>query len=278
MAVPTVITDLSVTPSSNSPAGGDTVTTSEGPDDFLRAHASIIRLVSNAKADLASPTFTGTPVLPSGTTLGGTAMTTPTGTGAAVLAVSPTLTGVPVAPTASPGTSTTQLATTAFVAAASAAASVPTGTIVMFGSATAPTGYLGCDAAAVSRTTYADLFAVVGITWGAGDGSTTFNVPDLRGRAPIGTGTGSGLTARSLAASGGAETHTLITAEMPAHTHNYAGGEYSGAYDYGSNMSVGNLGTATDGRTQNFDTETVGGGGAHNNMQPFAACLFIIKT
>lgn len=267
MAVPTVITDLSVTPSNNSPAGGDTVTTSEGPDDFLRAHASIIRLVSNAKADLASPTFTGTPVLPSGTTLGGTAMTTPTGTGAAVLAVSPTLTGVPVAPTASPGTSTTQLATTAFVAAAS----VPTGTIVMFGAATAPTGYLGCDAAAVSRTTYAALFAVVGITWGAGDGSTTFNVPDLRGRAPIGTGTGSGLTARSLAASGGAETHTLITAEMPAHTHTStrmasevdatSGGDLHGSGAYESTV-----------------TGSTGGGGAHNNMQPFAACLFIIKT
>lgn len=69
------------------------------------------------------------------------------------------------------------------------------------------TGFLKCDASAVSRTTYADLFAVIGTTFGSGDGSTTFNLPDGLGRAAVGAGTGSGLTARSRGDLIGAETH-----------------------------------------------------------------------
>jgi len=64
----------------------------------------------------------------------------------------------------------------------------PAGTIITFGGASAPTGYLACDGSAVSRTTYADLFAALSTTWGTGDGSTTFNVPDLRGAFLRGTG------------------------------------------------------------------------------------------
>src|SRR3990167_3176576 len=78
------------------------------------------------------------------------------------------------------------------------AAAPPTGSIFPYGASAAPTNYLLCDGTAVSRTTYAALFTAIGTTFGTGDGSTTFNVPDLRGRAPIGIGTGSGLTARSL--------------------------------------------------------------------------------
>jgi microcystin-dependent protein len=62
----------------------------------------------------------------------------------------------------------------------------PTGSIVLFSTPNAPTGWLACDGSAVSRTTYAALFAVVGIAWGSGDGSTTFNLPDLRGSVPVG--------------------------------------------------------------------------------------------
>jgi hypothetical protein len=72
------------------------------------------------------------------------------------------------------------------------------GVIQMFAGSTPPAGWLLCDGSAVSRTEYATLYAAIGDTWGAGDGSTTFNLPDLRGRAPIGAGTGSGLTARTL--------------------------------------------------------------------------------
>jgi long-subunit fatty acid transport protein len=68
--------------------------------------------------------------------------------------------------------------------------SMPAGSMAMFAGSTAPTGWLLCQGQAVSRTANAALFAAIGTTWGAGDGSTTFNVPDLRGRAPIGAGTG----------------------------------------------------------------------------------------
>src|SRR5687767_11562793 len=93
---------------------------------------------------------------------------------------------------------------------------LPAGCINLYGGATAPTGWLLCDGSAVSRTTYADLFASISTSFGTGDGSTTFNLPDCRGRVAIGTGTGSGLTARSLAATVGTETHTLTTAQIPA--------------------------------------------------------------
>ena len=99
--------------------------------------------------------------------------------GAAPLA-SPALTGIPTAPTASTGTRSTQLATTAFVGAESQIAA-PTGSVYTFAGSTVPTGWLKCNGALLSRTTYAALFAVIGTTYGAGDGSTTFALPDLRG-------------------------------------------------------------------------------------------------
>jgi len=89
---------------------------------------------------------------------------------------SPAFTGTPTAPTANAGTNTTQIATTAFVAAA-----VPAGKVDFYAKNAAPTGYLKCNGAAVSRTTYAALFAAIDTVFGAGDGSTTFNLPDLRG-------------------------------------------------------------------------------------------------
>jgi microcystin-dependent protein len=98
---------------------------------------------------------------------------------------------------------------------------VPTGTISAFGGASPPLGWISCNGAAVSRTVYADLFTAIGTTWGIGDGVTTFNVPDLRGRAVLGSGTGSGLTARTLGASLGAETVTLTGAESGVASHNH---------------------------------------------------------
>src|SRR3990167_2477029 len=93
------------------------------------------------------------------------------------------------------------------------------GFVVPYGSSTAPSGWLLCNGDAVSRSTYDALFTIIGTTFGVGDGSTTFNVPDLRGRAPIGSGTGAGLTARTLAANVGAETVTVSTSELASHTH-----------------------------------------------------------
>jgi len=133
-----------------------------------------------------------------------------------------------------------------------------------------PTGWLDCNGAAVSRTTYANLFTAIGTVWGVGDGSTTFNLPDFRGRTIIGVGTGTGLTARALAANVGTETHQLTTAEMPAHTHplgysvaaEKSGAAWAQGSDVGSIVATGSSGSGT----------------AHANMQPSAAAWIGIKT
>ena len=88
------------------------------------------------------------------------------------------------------------------------------GLIEPFAGSTVPAGYLLCDGAAVSRTTYATLFAVIGTTFGAGDGETTFNLPDLGGRVPLGAS-----SAHLLGSTGGSETVTLTEQELPAHVH-----------------------------------------------------------
>lgn len=178
--------------------------------------------------------------------------------------------GLGSAAQASLGTAAGQVPTADQVAAL-VPASVPTGSIVMSGGAATPDGWLPCNGAAVSRTTYAALFAVIGTAFGAGDGSTTFALPDLRGRAPIGAGQGAGLTNRSLGQKLGAETHTLSTAEMPSHLHAMG---YGGAgSSVGTTPVTGNIGAGPG-----YDTSAVGGGGAHNNMPPVAAVNFIIKT
>ena len=102
----------------------------------------------------------------------------------------------------------------------SGASSNPSGLIAMYGAGTAPTGWLLCNGAAVSRTTYANLFSVIGTTYGAGNGSTTFNVPNLTQKFPLGkanSGTGS-----SLGGTGGAidHNHTMAhTHSIPSHVH-----------------------------------------------------------
>jgi microcystin-dependent protein len=111
--------------------------------------------------------------------------------------------------------------------------SVPTGVIIPFGAATAPAGWFLCDGSAVSRTTYSALYSVIGSSFGNGNGSSTFNLPDFRGRMPLGAGTGAGdgstgtgtvptgtaLTARTLGQWFGVQTHTIGTANLPVHTH-----------------------------------------------------------
>lgn len=106
------------------------------------------------------------------------------------------------ATTQSPGTNNTTLATTTFVTAA-ITQQVPPGTILDFAGSTLPTGYLDCNGAAVSRTTYSALFAAISTTWGAGNGTTTFNVPDLRGRTTINEGTGTTVDSATATSSNG---------------------------------------------------------------------------
>jgi microcystin-dependent protein len=163
----------------------------------------------------------------------------------------------------------------------SAGRDAPAGMVVPYAGSAAPSGWLLCYGQAVSRTTYAGLFATISTTYGTGDGSTTFNIPDLRGRVVAGqddmggssanrlTNQTDGLDGDTLGATGGAETHTLTEAQMPAHTH---------AFDQG-NSAVANGALRAD---QAFGagglTESTGGGGAHNNVQPTIILNYIIKT
>ena len=93
---------------------------------------------------------------------------------------------------------------------------------------TAPAGWLLANGDAVSRTTYSALLTAIGTTYGTGDGSTTFNLPDMRGRVAAGVGTGSGLTARTLGGTVGTENETLLASQIPAHVHPNSVGSTAG--------------------------------------------------
>lgn len=141
----------------------------------------------------------------------------------------PVLTGNPTAPTQTTGNRSTRLATTAFVGAeVDLIGQVPVGGIIAWITNSAPNKWILCDGRAISRTTYSALYVFIGTTYGAGDGSTTFNVPDYRGRVPVGrdTSTLQGKANRVLASwgdtlglSGGTETYTLTIPNLP--TGNY---------------------------------------------------------
>ena len=146
------------------------------------------------------------------------------------------------------------------------------GEIKMWSAATAPDKWLLCDGAAISRTTYADLFTVVSTTYGVGDGTTTFNLPDLRGRAPIGAGQGSGLTDRTLGSSLGEEAHALTSAENGAHTH----GIKAGYADTGGGYLK--YGAGNQNYTNTTGCQSSGSGTGHNNIQPSLVVNFIIYT
>lgn len=148
-------------------------------------------------------------------------------------------------------------------------ASAPAGAILAYGGATAPNGWLLCDGAAVSRTTYADLFAAIGTAFGVGDGSTTFNLPNTKGRVLAGKDAAQ-TEFDVLGKTGGAKTHTLTIAEMPAHSHNVTA--FSSANGGASPASHSATSSA------NWSTDAAGGGAAHNNLQPYLTISHIIKT
>jgi len=143
------------------------------------------------------------------------------------------------------------------------------GTVLPFAgiAANVPPGALLCDGASYLRADYPDLFAAIGTTWGAADG-THFNVPDLRGVTVIGVGTGSGLTPRALASFTGEESHTLSSGEMPVHSHSEVTATPFIADITTPTAPVAQVGVGITG--------TAGGGGAHNNMQPSIALNYVI--
>jgi len=148
-----------------------------------------------------------------------------------------------------------------------------------FAGSVAPSGYLMCDGSAVSRTNYSNLFAVIGTTYGVGDGSTTFNVPDLRGRVPVGKNTG---TFSSLGLTGGEESHTMTVNEMPAHKHTTSVNsalDPSAIGGYAPSSQSMFFGTDRAGTVANWSTamQNTGGGQAFTNLQPYVVINYIIK-
>lgn len=184
---------------------------------------------------------------------------------------------------------------------------VPAGTILQFAGASAPNGWLLCDGLAVNRTTFAGLFAAIGTAYGVGDGSTTFNLPDFRGRIPLGRDNMGGTSANRVLAtqadvlggSGGAETRTptgsvslsgtvgettLSLSQIPSHSHDYL----KDTWFQGSGGLSGNQAQASA-----TPTNSVGGGGSHSHSfsgsgsltgtamditQPWLTVHYIIKA
>jgi microcystin-dependent protein len=167
---------------------------------------------------------------------------------------------------------------------------VPSGSMFIWPTVTSPTGWLICNGSAISRTTYATLFAVIGTTYGVGDGSTTFNLPDLRGRSPFGV---SGSYA--LASTGGSadavvvsHTHTATsTVTDSGHSHVINGSNDNAQTNNVPVMGRGqgtppyvtaNTATATTGITVATTNASAGVSGTGANLPPYLAINFIIKV
>ena len=191
---------------------------------------------------------------------------------------SPTFTGAPAAPTASSGTSTTQIATTAFAMGAAALVS-PSGEIKMWPTASAPTGFLLCDGSTVSRTLYSDLFTVIGTTFGSGDGSTTFTLPNFENRFPVGAG-----DLYSVAGTGGSKDAILVshthTVTDPGHAHAnvVTSSDANARYDGIAGSPVVNQSNDTDTATTGISLSTEGVSATNANLPPYLSVYFIIKT
>ena len=167
---------------------------------------------------------------------------------------------------------------------------IPTATIVPWSSASVPTGFLECNGQTVSRSTYSALFAVVGTTYGAGDGSSTFLVPDLQDNVAVGKSNN-----KALASSGGANTvtstgnvagstanATLTTAQLASHSHPITPAGFLGNGPGGSptnpSMSPRTSGSAGSGDGHSHNMSANFAGDATSVLQPYLTIIYIIKT
>lgn len=178
---------------------------------------------------------------------------------------------------------------------------LPIGSIVAYSSSKAPENWLICDGSEISRTLYSELFNIIGTTYGEGDGSTTFNLPNLKGKVITGLD-GNDETFNKLGNTGGEKTHTLTTSELPSHKHSLVGNIVRSEASSGnlytvsnqrflvgryklSNMNV----SATDDtaafiNVSDLNSSTMlgisstGSGTAHNNLQPYIVQNYIIKV
>ena len=152
--------------------------------------------------------------------------------------------------------------------------SLPIGSMIPYGSQNnVPSNWKICDGSEVSRTTYADLFSVIGTSYGAGDGSTTFNLPNKKGRVSVGLDS-SQTEFSTIGKKGGEKTHQLKVEELPSHAHTVKGTVGSGGYAEG--VSFGN--SANPGYTSWVSMSAVGGNQPHNNLQPYEVDVWIIKV
>ena len=169
---------------------------------------------------------------------------------------------------------------------------IPTATIVPWTSASVPSGFLECNGADVSRSTYADLFAIIGTTYGTGDGSSTFGLPDLQDNVPVGKSNN-----KTLASTGGANTvtstgnisgstanATLSTPQLASHSHPFGvrspGADNNSAAGRGHNPNAGTSGSnnAGSGAGHSHNMSANFSGDATSVLQPYLTIIYIIKT
>lgn len=163
---------------------------------------------------------------------------------------------------------------------------MPSGSIIVYAGSSAPTGYLFCDGSAISRSTYATLFGIISTTYGVGDGSSTFNLPDIRGRVVAGkeasasllTSALGGLDGNTIGNTGGNQAITLTAAQsgvpahthtltMDAHTHTFTGSPHNHTYDKTGTYGTGAGGMSSHGIGENLqDTSSTTAGGTNASV------------
>ena len=172
---------------------------------------------------------------------------------------------------------------------------IPTATIVPWSSSSVPTGFLECDGSTVSRSTYSALFAIIGTTYGSGDGSSTFGLPDLQDNVAVGKSNN-----KALASTGGANTVTstgnvggstanATLSESQLASHDHAANRTNSGPGSDANFNINNAGLVSAGSSSNTRNAGSGNGHSHNMsanfsgdatsvLQPYLTIIYIIKT